>query len=408
MMQVSILSVALGIVLTLENAAWTQTSDSAAPQKEQKKAANALTQQKQAKEQLIRAENALEALAQDDVDKSNKEKTSLENLIAQALKNNPDIRVAESKVREADAELNRVRFQVSQKVAVLNAEITGTKQIYAEAMNKLKTAERLLQTKSIAMEEYRSAVLTRDKFKAELARLEAELHYLLGNSAMLLGEKSADGRFWSIQSDGSVRTVNPFQAWTAGQNTSSVGSGKQSPTNESSKVKEKPMEANRTILVQPENFQHLDSSGNLFLYLNNYAQLQNKPAIPNDTADKIRKALDTPITVEFSQVPARDVLTYLKERARGFNLVEQVSVEKAAPVNLHLTEPVPVGAIFQFLEDQYGWRFVVREYGIVVADKSKVPPGAILLQDFWKNRPAAATGTNYPQPTNSNPKAEKK
>src|SRR5437588_11514314 len=44
---------------------------------------------------------------------------SLEEALASALKNNPDIRVAESKVQEAEAELNRSRLQVTQKVVSL-------------------------------------------------------------------------------------------------------------------------------------------------------------------------------------------------------------------------------------------------------------------------------------------------
>src|SRR5260370_14019953 len=41
---------------------------------------------------------------------------TLEDMLNKALKDNPDIKVAEAKVREADAELNRVRLQVTQKV----------------------------------------------------------------------------------------------------------------------------------------------------------------------------------------------------------------------------------------------------------------------------------------------------
>ena len=70
-------------------------------------------------------------------------------------------------------------------------------------------------------------------------------------------------------------------------------------------------------------------------------------------------------------------------------MIERVRTgDKLAPVHIRLKEPVPVGAIFQFLEDQYGWRFVVREYGIVLAEPSRLPPGAVLLLDFWRNRPA--------------------
>ncbi len=243
-MRLSILSVALGFVLTLDSAVGAQTNDPAAPQKEQKRAAEVAAQQKQAKEEqktyLFEMNNkkwdvVLEWLADQTgrpfisnirpkgsinfkakpsekytipqimdiindallpqkmillnrgssftIVPTDEKARSLEDLLAQALKNNPDIRVAESKVREAEAKLNRVRMQVSQRLAILNAEMAGAKLIYDEAVTKLKTAERMLQAKSISMEEYRSAVLTRDKLKTDLARLEAELPYLLGSGA---------------------------------------------------------------------------------------------------------------------------------------------------------------------------------------------------------------------------------
>src|SRR5579883_1482356 len=44
---------------------------------------------------------------------------SLQELLTQALRENPDIRVAEAKLREAEADLNRTRLQVTRKVVAL-------------------------------------------------------------------------------------------------------------------------------------------------------------------------------------------------------------------------------------------------------------------------------------------------
>src|SRR5947208_69846 len=43
-------------------------------------------------------------------------RSQLEQMLTEALLNNPDIRVAEAKLREAEAELNRVRLQTLQKL----------------------------------------------------------------------------------------------------------------------------------------------------------------------------------------------------------------------------------------------------------------------------------------------------
>src|SRR5262245_44326019 len=54
---------------------------------------------------------------------------SLEEMLAAALKNNPDIRVAEAKVREAEAELKRIQLQVSQKVTTHRHQLEIKKNI---------------------------------------------------------------------------------------------------------------------------------------------------------------------------------------------------------------------------------------------------------------------------------------
>src|SRR5262249_52784892 len=47
------------------------------------------------------------------------EKSRLEDMLADALKNNPDVRVATARMAEADAELNRVRLTVIQRILTL-------------------------------------------------------------------------------------------------------------------------------------------------------------------------------------------------------------------------------------------------------------------------------------------------
>src|SRR5437762_8496144 len=53
---------------------------------------------------------------------------ALDDLLSQALKSNPDVRLAESKVREAEADLNRVRMQIMQKIVKLEIDIKEAKE----------------------------------------------------------------------------------------------------------------------------------------------------------------------------------------------------------------------------------------------------------------------------------------
>ena len=93
----------------------------------------------------------------------------------------------------------------------------------------------------------------------------------------------------------------------------------------------------------------------------------------------MRSALDATTQVNFDQVEPKQVLDFLRQRVPGINIIEQYQLSAVARVSLTLKEPVPVGAVFQWAEDQYGLRFVVRDYGVVVTNKERVPPGAVNL-----------------------------
>ena len=46
---------------------------------------------------------------------------------------------------------------------------------------------------------------------------------------------------------------------------------------------------------------------------------------------------------------------------------------------------ISFGAALQLLEDVLGgYRVVVREYGLLIAPRERVPPGAVGLTEFWK------------------------
>jgi hypothetical protein len=357
------LSVAVGLCLMIGNPALAQPLDA----------------QKKADEQKVKAIQALreakDALAKEAEKNTAKENTSsFEVLIGEALKKNPDIRVAESKLREAEAELNRARLLVTQKVVALQRDITLQRAALEEANAHLDGARRVYATGAMSMQEIKSAEVNLQKIKADLARLEAELPYLLG----------IGGGVSATFTDGMLllnRIPAEYYRYTLKANPPAQDS-KKAPKEEERKLYDLELEHAYRAL--------------------NIRQVQSN--LPGGTADKIRKALDimTPPDFTFTQTPPKDILDYLQQHAKGINIVEQIRLDKLPPVTIRLKEPVPVGAIFQFLEDTYGWRFVVREYGIVLAEPSRLPPGAVFLQDFWRNRPGQITTTS----TTSSPPAK--
>src|SRR5262245_61920500 len=64
------------------------------------------------------------------------DKLTLEELLARALKEHPDIRVAEAKLKEADAELSRARVVVAQKVISFHASLVSARHQVEEARSE--------------------------------------------------------------------------------------------------------------------------------------------------------------------------------------------------------------------------------------------------------------------------------
>src|SRR5438552_1436682 len=104
---------------------------------------------------------------------------SLEALIAAALKSNPDIQVAEAKVREAEAGLNKARITVMQQVASAQASLQAAKADLAGAESKLKRLQKLWEQRieAVNLQEPEHDV---ERAKAVVARAEADLNLILG------------------------------------------------------------------------------------------------------------------------------------------------------------------------------------------------------------------------------------
>jgi hypothetical protein len=110
------------------------------------------------------------------------DKMSLEELLAAALKDHPDLRVAEAKIREAEAELSRARILVAQKVITLHGSVTSARLAVEEATRRMEQMRKLAPNKLISVEELMLAETAVLQKRADLARLEAELPLLLGQA----------------------------------------------------------------------------------------------------------------------------------------------------------------------------------------------------------------------------------
>jgi hypothetical protein len=280
---------------------------------------------------------------------------TLEDLLAQALKDNPDIRVAEAKLHEADAELDRTRLQVMQKIVTLHADLQRARAKVASAESQFKRCQQLHERKAIDEAVLDEAQNSLAAAKADLASLETQLPALLG------------------------KPPRKAEAETARQDYEAAVS------------------AGLRYLSRTQTDQQMTALGLLGL-----AAAQQAALVP--VAEKVRKALDTPITVDFKDVPFAEVLENLQDHA-CIAIRDQLTrhyTDGNPKVTLKFTQPLPLRAVLQALQDEIddvkrpGLRFVVREYGLLAVPGDYVPPGAVLVDRLGEGQPAHASDKNPP------------
>lgn len=265
------------------------------------------------------------------LDGMRKDQAALQDLLAAALKTNPDIRVAEAKVRDAEAELYRARMTVLNAIVTMRHDINSAKAVAEEAAARY---ERDLELKkrvqgSISDAELSASKAAMLKFKFDADSRQAQLDAIVGKNTAKAGE-------WQrlLEQGAAPRDPRP-------------------PLTQTSSKQSTPL------------------------------------AVSEDMAKKL-DVLGAMVRVEFTDnfVDGTTVLDLLREHAKGINIQENFAKPDKVNVKLRLTEKVPLGALFEWAEDQCGWRFVIRDYGIVVTNRDAVPPaGGVMLLDYWrKNR----------------------
>src|SRR5947209_1161209 len=134
---------------------------------------------------------------------------TLEERLARARKENPDIPVGEAKVREAEAELNRTRLQVVQKAVALHHALEAQKALVEAAELDFKRLSDLAGKNVAGQGDVDAAKQKLLAAKGRLAEIEAEMPYLSGKlpehadrvrslafspDGKLIADESLDGR----------------------------------------------------------------------------------------------------------------------------------------------------------------------------------------------------------------------
>ena len=286
----------------------------------------------------------------------------LDGLIAAALANDPDIRIARAKAQLADAEVAKARQAVTQRVLALNAGIeeqrkaaeTATLTIHAYEQQMRNTQERIKggaapQAELIDLQiRVQSAHEKLESAKAKLAQYEAELKLITG------GDKPA-AAVPGDPNDAAIRAAVEF------------------------------------LKTHPRADAGGDGSNAKFVIeaLNALGAVPRGPTGP--IPDRLRAALDKKVKLapKGEKVTFDQALVVFKKEA-GLDVMVRLLVKVDGAV-ISEGEELTVAAWFQMFADfNPDARFLVREYGLLVtAPTLNPPPDAISVFDFWKQKPAA-------------------
>jgi type II secretory pathway component PulM len=304
----------------------------------------------------VKVEDKPKEVKVEDKPKEAPAKSKLEEMLQQALQNNPDLRLATAKVAEAEAELNRARLLVVQKVGAAYQAVEAQKAAVegaAAEFNELKTIARSGAASNADMRAAEQKLLDA---KAKLAALETELPYLIGklpaNNTVYPGTTIPLGTLHihyaeSPDLSGILSGIN-------------LGGGALGVTGR---------------------------------WYDLAADADGRKPVPivGPTADRIRAALDKPFSLELKDKELSEVIatvnTAFQKANPGLLLNYNLANSRGDVGNIVSIkfEQMPFGAVLEWIEDSVlDYRFVVRDYGLVMTSKDELPPGAPLLREFWK------------------------
>ncbi|MBO0699233.1 MAG: hypothetical protein J2P46_12625 [Zavarzinella sp.] len=273
---------------------------------------------------------------------------SLEDTLDKALRNSADIKAAEAKVRDAEAELNRVRHQVLTRATALHTDLNLARRMLEVAESALAETDQLVKTGAANREQILAARAVVEKHRGEIEKLEVELKALRGEFALkhlpLVGAAafSPDGRLLAV--DGQVRV------WDA-------ASGK--------------LLGEALALTQPKA----------------------APAVPGSMAERVGKLLDKEVELQLGGQNIADAVRDLMALASNPAIPVRDTLPEKHPVDSSLSGKLPVGAWLQAIEDSApNVTIVVREYGLLVTPKDRVPAGAIGVSELWQMKKAEVKG----------------
>jgi hypothetical protein len=308
---------------------------------------------------------------------------SLESVIADAMKHNPDIRAAEAKMREAEIQLNKVKSEVLVAVTTQRELVKVAKETHQLTEEILTRKKQMRLENQLSYLELVASQIELQRSKAAVAELEATLHKLIGRvpGMNVPGTGVKTDPNWSNSDLYGHLPLNSNLSWP-----------------------------NDTRFL----LEYANNKGTFapFPMANIYSPVGPfTPAASNSNMmEKIRTALDGTIKIEKeTNAPIQKILETMLKKDGDRNVPFRclIKQEKADANVILMPGELPVGAwivaIEDYLQDQpHIVRFYVREYGILVTTADRAPKDAIPVSEFWRR------SKGVERPKEEKPKEEKK
>jgi hypothetical protein len=321
---------------------------------------------------------------------------NLANLLGSAMSRNPDISVAEGKVRAAQSELDRTRLDVSRQVVeafqsvrysrkaveIAKAQVAQCKeqQAYMKQMHKEGAAAASdVATADVAAREAELALI---KSEAQLESTIATLDYLAGGSAMpgggmMSGMGGMGGYPGAMMPTGPGASgtppmgSNPRGAGETGTGGGATDAGTSAAGGLGAGTTASPEDGGASGAGTAAVF-----GGSGFGDAGGGARvIWSTKARGSTFHERLRSKLEEPTTLDFPEVPLSELMDYIDDVHGITNIIIDTTAADgrdlpSTTIRLKL-DKVPLSAALKAIEDLANVHFVVTDYGLRLTTKTK-------------------------------------
>ncbi|MEX2188845.1 MAG: TolC family protein [Pirellulales bacterium] len=312
---------------------------------------------------------------------------NIAELLAAAMTRNPDIAVAEAKVRSAQVELDRTRLDVSRQIIEAVQAIRHQRRVVEVARMQLESSkerqammEKLYHQATIATTDVAAgqagvgtAELALAEAEAKLEAAIASLDYLTGSVAASYGGSGIPGVPGMGMFPGGGSPGGASYPGTVAAETEGVATPKD----------------NLEARSGPTRRFRVNALVNRSAFLDDLSGLVVTSTASGDSLhERLRRTLEQPTSIQFVETPLSEALAYLDDLHGISNVViDRNSGEQAGreldnePITLKL-ENVPLHAALRAIEDVANVSFVVTSYGLVLTVEETRIKDYMPLKDF--------------------------